>query len=253
MNVTTNGFEKIALRPYPRTGLFLFFILFFLSLQAQNTIRNDTVSDAVYRSYMAAVGAGSNLYNGTEYTAYYASTRGTPFWDSAGFQNGIISYGGVVYRDVPLAYDIVSNEVLIRGPRQLVIKLDMAKIDYFQVAGHLFIKFTGDAGSKNLIPEDIYDLRYNDNIKVYVKRKKQVSRNIGEDGRFAFMNFNSFFVYKDNTYHQVSKKNDLLNIFRDKSDALRSFWKEQRLNFRSDPERMIVETAAWYARLKNEP
>lgn len=247
------GIKNFIARPYQRimTGLFLFIISSSGSLaQAVNT---DTATKAIYRSYMASVGASSNLYNGSEYTAYYPSTVGTPFWDTAGFQPGIVSYEGVLYRDVPIAYDLVSNEVLIRDPRQVIIKLDAAKIDFFQVRGHLFIRFNGDANSKNLLPVDIYDLVYNGIMKVYVRRKKQVARNINAEGRYAFMQYNAYFVYKDSMYHAISGRNDLLKLFRDKSDAVKAFWKENKLSFKNDPERTIVQTVNYYARLKNEP
>ncbi|HYF29677.1 MAG TPA: hypothetical protein VD993_01010 [Chitinophagaceae bacterium] len=239
------------MHPYARKGFIFLLSLIAASSHAQ-TGPIDSTADPVYKMYMTSVGGASNLFNGTEYTAYYPSTRGTPFWDTAGFKTGTLSYGGVVYKDIPIAYDLVSNEVLIRGYRQLVIKLDPARIDFFRVAGHLFVKFNGDANSRNLIPVDIYDMVYNGATKVYVKRRKQVARNIGEDGRYPFLTYNAFFVYKDGMYHDVSKRNDLLAIFKDKSDAIKTFWKQEKLNFKTGAERMIAETAAYYDRIKNE-
>ena len=245
------GILHMIIHSYLRAGVILFSSFIFSSSFAQDNKVPDTSAPPIYRSYMVAVGAGSNLYNGSEYTAYYASTTGTPFWDTAGFQKGTVSYEGVVYHGVPVAYDLVSNEVLIRDTRQVIIKLDPAKIDFFQVGKHLFIKFNGDFYSHNTLPVDIYDLLYNGNMKVYVKRKKQVSRNINADGRYAFINFNAYFVYKDSAYHSISGKNDLLKLFRDKDDAIKAFWKQNNLNYKKDPERMITQTVSYYAGLKN--
>ena len=244
------GTPNINIFSYLRAGIVLVSSFIYSSSLAQNKVP-DTSTPHIYRSYMATVGAGSNLYNGSEYTAYYASTIGTPFWDTAAFQKGMVSYEGVVYHGVPLAYDLVSNEVLIRDPRQVIIKLDPAKIDFFQVGNHIFIKFNGDFYSQNTLPVDIYDLLYNGNMKVYVKRKKQVSRNFNAEGRYPFISFNAYFVYKDSAYHPISGKNDLLKLFRDKDDAIKAFWRQNDLNYKSDPERMITQTVNYYEGLKN--
>ena len=245
------GIPNITKHSYLLVGVTLVSTFIYSSSFAQDIKAPDTSALPIYRSYMAAVGAGSNLYNGSEYTAYYASTTGTPFWDTAGFQKGTLSYEGVVYHGVPVAYDLVSNEVLIRDPKQVIIKLDPAKIDFFQLGKHLFIKFNGDYYSQNTLPVDVYDLLYNGNMKVYVKRKKTVSRNINAEGRYAFMTFNAYFVYKDSAYHSISGRNDLLKLFRDKDDAIKAFWKQNNLNYKKDPERMITQTVNYYAGLKN--
>lgn len=198
---------------------------------------------------MNALGASANLYNGSAYTAYYPSTSGTPFWN-ADFHTGTIGYEGVVYNDIPIAYDLVSDEVLIKDARQVIIKLDAAKINFFSIAGHTFVRLKEDTASANTLPADVYDLIYNGSVKVYVKRKKQVARNIGPDGRYPFMTYDAYFVHKDNKYYPVSKKNDLLKLFKDKDDAIREFWKAQKLNYRDDPELTIIRTASYYDQAK---
>ena len=199
---------------------------------------------------MAAVGGSANLYNGTEYTASYPFTTGSPFWDTSGFKSGIISYEGVVYKDIPISYDLVSNEVLIKGYQQLTIKLDASKINFFLINGHLFVRLNGEANTRNLLPADIYELSYNGNIKLYVKRKKQAERSFNPADPDRIVAYNAYFVQKDSLYHQVSSKNALLKLFRDKSDAIRTFWKENNLNFRTDPEKTIIQTITYYTKTK---
>lgn len=198
---------------------------------------------------MRSLGASSNLYNGSEYTAHYPSTTGTPFWNPD-FQTGTIGYEGVVYNDIPIAYDLVSNEVLIRDTRLQIIRLDNRKIDFFNIAGHTFVRVKEDTASANSLPVDIYDLVNDGPVKVYVKRKKQVARNIGPDGRYPFMIYNAYFIRKENMYHSISGRNDLLKVFRDKDDAIKDFWKSQKLNYRDDPEQFIIRTTQFYAQAK---
>lgn len=210
----------------------------------------DTVPSSLYRSYMASIGAGANLYNGTEYTASYTQVKGSPFWNEEGFATGIISYNGVVYKDIPIAYDLVANEVIIKSPQQLTIKLDGARVDFFFVSNRLFVRAKPDEASKNMLPEDFYELLYNGNVKVFVKRKKQVERSFNAEDPYRIASYNAYFVYKDSMYYQVINRNSLLNLFRDKSDAIKEYWKQQNLNYRTDAEKTIVETVTYYNKLK---
>lgn len=226
----------------PLTPLFM---LLAACTTAQAQTNSDTAYRTLYKTYMTALGATSNLYSGSEYTAYYPSTSGTPFWN-AEFHNGSISYEGIVYNDIAIAYDLVANEVLIRDAKLVVIKLDKSKIDWFTIAGHTFAYVRADTSSANSLPADIYDMAYDGRVKVFVKRKKQVSRNIGPDGKYPFMTYNAYFVYKGDRYYSVSKKNDLLKIFGDKGDAIKEFWKDLPLSYKNDPVQFIVRTADFF-------
>lgn len=212
--------------------------------------QSDTISNLLYKSYMASIGAGANLYNGTEYTASYTQVKGSPFWNDEGFVPGTISYNGVVYKDIPIAYDLVTNELVIKTPQQLSIKLDAAKVDFFLLSNHLFVRSRADEASKNMLPEDFYELLYNGNIKVFVKRKKQLERAFNAEDPYRIAMYSAYFIYKDDTYYQVSNKNTLLNLLRDKNDEIQKFWKEQNLNYRTDTEKTIVETVTYYTKLK---
>jgi hypothetical protein len=210
----------------------------------------DTVPSPLYKSYMASIGAGANLYNGTEYTAVYPLTKGSPFWNDTGFETGIISYNGVVYKDIPIAYDLVSNEVIIKNYQQLTIKLDAARVDFFLVSNRLFVRAKAEEASKNMLPEDFYELLYNGKVKVFVKRKKQVERSFNVEDPYRFTLYSAYFIYKDSMYHQVTSRNSLLNLLRDKRDAITDYWKQHNLNYRTDAEKTIVETVTYYTKLK---
>jgi hypothetical protein len=210
----------------------------------------DTAPSPLYSAYMASIGAGANLYNGTEYTASYTQVKGSPFWNEAGFETGIISYNGVVYKDISIAYDLVTNEVIIKSPQQLTIKLDASRVDFFLVSNHLFVRAKPDEASKNMLPEDFYELLYNGNVKVLAKRKKQVERSFNAEDPNRIALYTAYFIYKDSMYHQVTNKNSLLNLLRDKSEEINEYWKQHNLNYKTDAEKAIVETVTYYTKLK---
>lgn len=210
----------------------------------------DTSTSPVYTAYMTSIGAGANLYNGTEYTASYPQVKGSPFWNETGFETGIISYNGVVYKSIPIAYDLVTNEVIIKTPQQLSIKLDAARIDYFLVANRLFVRSKPNDAYKNMLPEDFYELLHNGEVKLFAKRKKQVERSFNAEDPNRMAAYTAYFILKDGQYSPVTNKNALLKLLDDKADAIREYWKQQDLNYKTDAERTIVETVAYYNKLK---
>lgn len=228
------------------------FVCSFIMLLAFNLSfsQSDTIASSLYKSYMASIGAGANLYNGTEYTASYTQIKGSPFSNEEGFTPGTISYNGVVYNDIPIAYDLVTNEVVIKTHQQLSIKLDAAKVDFFLVSNRLFVRSRPTESSKNMLPEDFYELLYNGNIKVFAKRKKQVERSFNAEDPYRIVLYSAYFIYKDSMYHQVTNRNSLLNLLRDKSDEIKEYWKQQNLNYRTDAEKTIVETVTFYIKQK---
>jgi len=212
--------------------------------------QDDSSYNNVYHLYMSSIGGASNLYNGTEYTATYPLTRGTPFLDAAGFQTGNISYQGVVYKDIPIAYDLVTNEIVIKGFKAQATKLDASKIDFFILPGHHFVRLKPSEENENRLPEDFYELLFDGNVKVYVKRKKQVERSFNAEEPYKFGMYNAYFVYSNGVYKQVSNRNSLLDVFRDKDDAVKTFIKDNKLDFKNDQEQAIVKTAEYYSKLK---
>ncbi|HYE55186.1 MAG TPA: hypothetical protein VD996_10095 [Chitinophagaceae bacterium] len=210
----------------------------------------DSIANPVYKMYISAVGGAANLYNGTEYTAIYPSTKGSAFLHAAGFQTGTISYQGVLYKEVPIAYDLVSNEIVIKGFKGQFTKLSAGKIDSFMVDGRTFVRLKADENNKNRLPEDFYEILFNGKVKVYVKRKKQVERAFSAEEPYRFASYNAYFVYKDGLYKQVTGRNGLIDVFRDKDNAIKDFVKDNKFDFRNGLEEAIVKTANYYSALK---
>lgn len=215
-----------------------------------DTLQADTAIHRLYTSYMSTVGGASALFNGPEYTGSYPLTTGTAFWKTNDFQKGTICYEGALYTGIPMAYDLVSNEVVIKGYQQLSIKLQPNRIGYFLLSGHLFVNTKPDTAASNNLPADFYDLLYNGAIRLYVKRRKQVERSFHAEDPFVFTEYNLYFVYMGNRFYPVTSRRDLLHLFSDKNSEVKKFWKEKKLNFKKDTENAIVQTVMYYDRIK---
>jgi hypothetical protein len=214
----------------------------------QDTILNFPT--AIYREYLAGVGGAANLYSGAEYEGVYSFVLGTPFWNSNGFQKGTLCYEGVLYRDVQLAYDLVRNELLTHSLQGQRLRLEKVKLNYFVLTDHTYVHLLPDTTSKNPIPDDIYDVLYNDKIKVYAKRTKVITRGLHAEEKDSFTTRTLYFLFKDNTYYPITREKDLLKIFPDDKRQFKSFWAENRLSFKREPEAFIIQTVSHWSQLK---
>jgi hypothetical protein len=210
----------------------------------------STVPRPVYHHYLNEIGATARFYNGAEYDGAYPLVSGTPFWKEDGFQMGTLSYEGVVYFDVPLAFDLVQTALLTRGPQNQRWHLEKSKVDYFVLAGHTFINQPADTTSRNRLPEDIYDRLHNGDVKVFAKRSKVISRGFHAADRDSFSTRTAYFLYRNKTYYPISREKDLLTIFRTEREALKTFWKENKLTFKNEPESFLLKTIIFWSRLK---
>lgn len=235
--------------PY-KTWLPAIVFSFSLSTSFSQNIKGDTTTGhlkTMYHQYLLAIGGGANLYSGAEYVASYPQTEGTPFWNGNDFEKGVISYEGVIYYDIPMAFDIVQNAVVIKSFQQLAIRLYAPKVDFFLLAGHTFEhpRTGNDRMLKNVDSDALYDLLYKGTACLYARRTKSVERSLHAENPYLFAMHTDYFLLKDNEYYPVAGKKELLNIFKAESEALKTFWKEGNINFKTSPEGAIVQTLAY--------
>ena len=233
-------------------GCFLFTCLLFLVPDADaqlvpgHRMEEDTAFSRIYRTYMGTVGGTAAIYNGPEYTGSYPLTTGTPFFDTSDFQRAVISYGGVTYKDILLAYDLVSNEIAIKGYQGLSIRLDPNKVDYFLLRGHHFVRAESTVGNGSV---DFYDLLYDGPVILYAKRSKQVERAFNPADPYFFRPYNYYFLQKESQTCPIEGKKDLLKLFKNRSSDIKAFWKKNKTDFKKQTEQAIVTTVAYYAQL----
>jgi hypothetical protein len=214
-----------------------------------DTVANDFLHKG-YIQYMSSIGGTANIFSGSEYEGSYPQTEGIPFWQNPDLVEGTIAYDGVLYH-LPMAYDLVRNEIVIKGYQQLNTKIEESRISFFRLSGHTFIRLQDDSTHINQLPEDFYDVVFDGSVKCYVKRIKRVERAFHAENPYQIKSHDIYFLLKNKTWHQVSSKKELMNLFPDESRSLKTVWKEKKLNFKKDPERAIVETLSFYTQTKN--
>jgi len=192
----------------------------------------------------------TGLYNGREYYDYSPTIKdGNPFFLSTKFNTGSIIYDGVLYQNVPILYDLVTSDVIITDSNYFYrIKLNGERVSSFSVLQHTFIKL--DEDSNAVIKPGFYDLLYNGQTKLYKKHVKRVQESVTNEGvRKYIVESIDYYVLKEGAYYQVSSKNDLLAVLKEKKKELNAFIKKNKLDTRNKKDESFVALVTYYEQL----
>ena len=236
-------------KPY----FFLFLFLSFnssLSLFAQSSNTDSALYDLAVQNiislYSKTLEENTHLYNGTEYIEDHPGVIGSPFWKATSLQRGSIYYDDVLYPNIPLAYDIVKDEVIIRNQQQLSVKLVPEKIGYFFLFNQLFVHIANDTiANLGFIP-GLYNVINKGPATVLAKRRRTSLRVLKPTDHYEFRELDAYFIRKDGKYYTIDNKSSLLNALRDKKDEMKKFLQKNKFKFRKDLEDTIVKTVDYY-------
>lgn len=203
--------------------------------------------------YSATIGENAHLYNGREYFTYDKRIRGNPFFETTTLTAGNISYDGGDYYNIPMLYDITSDEVVINLYNQnFKISLLTEKTEKFTFLNHSFYRMAKDSLHGVLLSAGFYDQLYRGNTTVLVKRKKVVSEKIIYNANdFSYQNDDHFYIKLDNKYAEITNKASLFKAFRNKKREVRKYLKKHRIKFKTDPEKAILQSAEYYDQLRS--
>lgn len=246
--------NNTMLRPYFLFSLLLYFTC--LNKAEAQQLPPDTsiylsAKDHLIQLYIDSAKENLRIYNGTEFTAAYKSSLGHPFFEYQDPQKGAIFYDGILYPEVRLLYDIIRDDVIFLNEyKNLNIKLIPQKINWFTLQDHLFVHLFEDSNAVNLPEKGFYELLYDGTISVFKKSKKTLYEASRADESSKFVESNDYFIRKNNTYYSINNKRSLLAVCRDRKADVAKFIQKEGLNFKKDPEKMIVMVIDYYTKIK---
>ena len=210
---------------------------------AQNALANN------YHFYTKQTGGSLLIYNGIEYTATYPEVQGSSYFNNTSLQPGLICYNHIVYYDVPLAYDMVANQLVTKSYNEFYIVLSPDMVDSFVLAGHTFIYLGADSSNQYHLQEGYYDRIYSGKTQAFIKRRKQVERGSRTEDPFRFHEYDDYLIYKNHQYYNIETKKDLSRILKDHSKELNSYLRSHKIKFKKHKEKYIAESLAYYDQL----
>lgn len=223
-----------------------------MGLRAQRP-SGDPVADTAYADalmkYHSYLNPEPALYRGPEYQNYIRLLKeGHPYFGSDSMQTGTIRYGGVVFSDRRLYYDLVYDEVVIDDPYKIYkIALLSERIDSFTVGNHRFIRLT-DSLNRSMPAVGFYEQLQEGRAILLKKEKKVINEELTlEEGVTRYIvSMVSYYLRKGNTYYPVNNTASLLAAMKDRAREAKRFIRTNRLSMRKDKENTLQRVIAWY-------
>jgi len=212
----------------------------------------NTTQQTIANFYIA-IGQQSRLYSGHEYLPYERTIKGNALYppDAETWASGEVNYDGLLYKGVPMMYDIYKDVVVVLLYNHFsMYTLLNERVHDFTLLGHHFVRVNADSliNDNSGISTGFYDQLYGGKIGVLARRIKTIqnSTNVANSLETYFISKTEYYVRKGNTYYKVGSQSSFLNVLKDKKPLLQKYIKDNNIQFRQDPEGAMASLAAWY-------
>lgn len=193
----------------------------------------------INRTYDNLVGLENTAFlNGTEFKDEYQNANGdSRYFNLFEFAEGNIGYNGQLYSNVPLEYDIFSDNVITRSNDYLsnfLVKLIPEYISGFTIGGHDFVKL--QAPNLNFDDNGFYEAALNGRLfKLYIKHvRKEKERTVDYKVQHSFSKENYYVVQNEGIYTRVNSIKDFKKIVPDLYKEVQKFRSDYKLLYKSD-------------------
>jgi hypothetical protein len=234
---------------------FLFFFCLLKTnaqLSVQDSITYVQTKDSVIALFNSTLRSNVGLYNGSEYLYGGHNVKGFPYFKSDNTLKGSVMYNGNLYNDVPMRFDLTTNELIILDyTRNYPIKLLASKVEYFIIDSSRFINAANNYGMALPQTTDFYEVLYNNKSTVLARKEKQLvlSSKLDENDSH-YTAFNWYYIFANGKLYKVDNEKSVLNAFEEKKTDIKKFIKANDISFKKNFENAVVQTAAYYDQLK---
>ncbi|WP_201977683.1 hypothetical protein [Hymenobacter rubidus] len=207
---------------------------------------------AAQQPYARAFASHPQLLNGPEYLDYakrYHARTGHQFFGVPEMQAGSVDYNDHRFANVPLAYDLVLDQVVLSPPNSpLTLRLINEKVQAFSIGSHRFVRLVADSSSGKVIRTGYYEVLVDKPVQVLAKRTKRMQEHLNQRAiDVEFSSADRLFLCKAGQYYPVSSKSSIVRLFADHSKEVASYLQEHRLRFsRAQREASAVALATYY-------
>lgn len=243
-------------------------ILYFLSVvfigkSFGQAALNDSsyVQAAVAQSadnFYKAIGQQSRLYNGHEYPPYNPHINGNALfpYDVQGWEIGEVDYDGVIYKNVPIKYDINKDVIVVLLYNKFsMFTLLSDRVHDFTFANHHIVRIAADSLTNDNagITTGFYDQIYGGKIAIIAKRAKTIqnSSNAAAAPETYFIATNDYYLRKGKVYYKISGQSSILKVLKDKKNELQQYIRSNKIRFKDNPDDAMAKIAAQYDHLTN--
>ena len=214
---------------------------------AADTALYQQAIQAAIATYHQTINTQAELYNGVEHMRYMPNIEGIPYYGADEWKSGTIEYNGIVYRDVPLKYDMVKDQVVVRHPNGFSsLELYSPRVGYFTHGDDSFV-YIPEGGDKSTPAPGFYQQLSVGPLTALAKRSKGIAEEIvyGQMER-RFEASNKYYLLKDGKYYSPRNENDLLSLTGERKREAKQALQKASIRFKKAPELAIVTVAEYY-------
>jgi hypothetical protein len=240
----------------PLSLKFLLCCLVFVKMAGAQVLTGDSLSNTLYNSYAVklyfnAVGENAHIYSGYEYFTPDRNIKGSPYYLSDSPWPSDLIYDDSYYQNIPIMYDVVKDEVVInRLGQNFKISLITDKLKSFTFRKHEFIRVSSDSINGLQLATGFYDRLYNGKTIVLAKRKTRLQETyVYSQINYEYIREDIYYLIIAGQIVQVDSKSSVLKLFNSKKSEIKAFIRKNKLNFKSDFEKTLVATSAYYDQL----
>lgn len=208
--------------------------------------------DKAVTFYHSSVGKQADIFNGIEYHLHDPLAKGNAYFlDVNSFTPGSVYYDDVYYDDVPMLYDLNTDQVVaLLYNHYSMYSLVKEKVKSFNFLNHHFVNVKSDApGEKEGLKPGFYDQLYLGKTEILVKREKTIQTNNWAESYFS--ESTKWFLQKNNVFYSFNNQGELLELLKDKKKELKQYIKTNHIQFRAKPEEAMVKIVSFYDHLSN--
>jgi hypothetical protein len=223
----------------------LFLLLLPVSGFAQKADHDNRYKD-LFREYRRSVGTGAAIYNGPEYSGADPTIAGNAFFQDRSYYYGSVEYLEYMYDSLVIAYDVFLDELVLAYPRKdefFAIIPIKSRINRIYLAGHVFIHHRDEEPGLN--ETGFYDLLYDGEHRIVAKRRKKVVPFREGAYLYRYESNDSYYIFKDGSYHAIRGRKGLLNLFKDHKKDLKQFIRNTGLNFDSQTDQLLYSVGPY--------
>lgn len=217
------------------------------STTGQDTMINNHFEEAVLYTQQSQ-GLSSPLYNGIVHTGYPKTIAGIPYFFSPDWINGTVNFENVIYQQVPIKYDLVADQLIVKRPDGFGINLFSPRVSWFMMYDSKFIYIDSKSFNGSLLP-GFYQQIQEGKVQLVFKRSKKMNEKITTKVDQQFVDIVKFYIIQANTVHEVKNLSSVLTVLNDRRKELKDFLKVNKLKYRKDPEMVLDKMVAYYNQL----
>ena len=222
-------------------------ILLLFIVPIETTAQNDT--SILKEAYSNAVSVSNNkmtLFNGKQHHGYPSVYIGNPYFRTNEWLPGSVVYSDVLYDDLLVKYDLISNELIVKHPNgYAAVSLFTPRVQRFTIGNYRFIQVFNK--EPDFIPPGVYEEMQLGKMSLYARRSKIIDENVTAAGiERKLVDKTTYYVVLNGVSYPIKKQKSIMELLGDKKNDIKTHLKELGIKYRGSEELVLTEIVKFY-------